>query len=102
MLRFLLRVAGFLSWVGAVALIIVDGTRSIAANELETLSLSALLGDRLAFLAARLGDDHPSLWHIISVFLTYLPSSLFFIAVGALALWLGQTPSSDDGLVNHF
>lgn len=98
MLRFLLRLVGFMSWVGALALIVIDGTRSIAAREMETLPLSALLGDRLALLAASVQDDYLLLWSVLSGILAHLPSSLFFIALGALALWLGRPPQPEYGL----
>jgi hypothetical protein len=98
MLRFALRVIGFVSWVGAVALLVIDGTRSIAANDLETLSLSALLGERSALLEASFGGDHPILWAVLSGIMAHLPSSLFFMLMGAGALWLGRRRTSDDGL----
>jgi hypothetical protein len=97
MLRFCLRVIGFVSWVGAGALIVIDGTRSIAAQEIETVSLSTLLGTKIAFIAAHMQDDHPFLWSALSGFLGHLPSSLFFVALGAMALWLGRRPANEFG-----
>lgn len=90
MLRFLLRALGFVILACAFAGLIVDGTRSVAANAVTVTplgeALAALLPTKFSALQAAAQRISPYLWDPILATLMLLPTWAVAGALGALVL----------------
>ena len=95
MIRLFVRFFGLVCLAAGVAILVIDGTRSIAASEIETLPLSALLGERVAGLQHTLEALHPIIWNPLAMLVLNWPSCLVLTATGALVLWSARRKSRD-------
>jgi hypothetical protein len=106
MLRFLLRVLGFLSVAAGFVVLVLDGARSIA----NSMLLPTPLSDTLAILLrGRYGliqpmverNLHPLLWDPVLVNLLRAPTALAALLLGFLLLRLGARPRPKIGIVTR-
>lgn len=101
MIRFLIRVLGYLALAGAFVSAAVDGTRSIASSALTLTSIGAAL-DRFApaaqgWLQGLLGRVQPALWDNGGAMLMRAPLTLALLCVGLLFVWLALEPEQPIG-----
>jgi hypothetical protein len=92
MLRILLRLVGYLMLAGAFVTLVIDGTRSIAANALLFLRIGEVL-DRFApaaqaMLKARLEPLAPALWDPVATHVLAAPLALALLGLGVLLVLL--------------
>jgi hypothetical protein len=101
MIRFLFRSFGFVLLAAAVAGLVVDGTRSIAAERVLLFSFADTAGwvspDKTASL--KLALDHLALppLRVIADALMTMPSSLVFSLLGLCLLYAGREPRPTIG-----
>ena len=89
-MRFLSSLA-LLTLAAGFAAVIVDGTRSIAGNELSLTPFADLIKSRLPGLEAAIGRNiHPLLWDPVTVSLLKLPAWVIFALAGLFLLWLAS------------
>lgn len=94
MLRGLLRFVGLLCLAGGFATLVVDGTRSIAGNDL----LFTRLGDTVAAVAPKKYEAiepvaekaHPMLWNSILARVFNIPTWTVFGVLGLVLIFLGR------------
>jgi hypothetical protein len=102
MIRFLVRLLGFLLVAAGFVGLVVDGTRSIANAALMFMPLGEVLfavfpkGFPLVEPAVT-RHIHPFLWNPILLNLFTMPASLLAFGLGALLLWLGRKPAEPIG-----
>lgn len=106
MLRFLLRVLGFLSVAAGFVVLVLDGARSIANSVLlltplsETLAI--LLRERYALIQPVTERNlHPLLWDPVLVNLLKTPTAFAALLLGFLLLKLGARPQPKIGIVTR-
>jgi hypothetical protein len=91
MLRFLFRALALLTFAAGFAAVIVDGTRSIAGNELNLTPLGVFLQGRIPALENIIGRNiHPFLWDPVTVNLLKMPIWAFLALLGMVFLWLAS------------
>ena len=104
-LRFLLRVLGLLSLAGAFAALIVDGTRSVAAERLVTMSLGRLVTvvapDGFVKFHALVETHAPMLWDPVLVTILLLPTWCVLGALGLILMALARPPRPKIGYVRR-
>jgi hypothetical protein len=106
MIRFTLRLVGLLLVAGGFVGLVVDGTRSIANNELSFAPLGQILyqifpGSFPMLEPAITRHLHPFLWDPIVLNLLLLPASIVAFVLGLLLLWLGQKPAEPVGYLTE-
>ena len=93
-MRVLLRLLGLLLLAGAFAAVIVDGTRSIAAGQIELLPLGEAVGrlspDALTHFRQAVQGRFPALWDPTLVRVLQLPIWAVLGALGLLLLIAGR------------
>ena len=104
MIRFLLRASGFVLMAAAFAALLVDGTRSIAAQRIVQFSL----GETVAWLGGVTGRafvDKAALWPapLAQAFagLLSVPSWLVLAALGFALLAAGRRPRAQVGFLSR-
>jgi MYXO-CTERM domain-containing protein len=94
MIRFLLRLTGFLLLAAGFVALVVDGTRSIASNSLRITSLAdsinQVMPGKLALAQSTLAGLHPSLWDPAMPWLISAPTGAVLSLIGLVLLWLGR------------
>ncbi|RFB75545.1 hypothetical protein [Methylovirgula sp. 4M-Z18] len=105
MLRFGLRLLGFLTLVSGFAALVVDGTRSIAGNALDLTPLGRTLmwmaPNRFPALEPALQHIHPILWDPVALTVLRIPTWIFLFCVGFLLLRLGRKPERKIGFTSR-
>jgi hypothetical protein len=106
MLRFLLRLLGYLSVAAGFVGLVLDGARTIANSTLlftplgDTLAI--LLRERYALIQPMVERNiHPLLWDPTLLTLMKAPTALVAFAIGFLLLWLGARPKPQIGIVTR-
>ncbi len=98
MIRFVVRLAGFILLAAGFAALVVDGTRSIAANGLLVTPSAVLLGSHQLgieqFLVQRV---HPLAWNPGLISLLRLPLALLLGIVGLGFVALARRPEKPVG-----
>ena len=102
MLRFVVRVLGFLAIAGGFVMLVVDGTRTLANGSLSFMALGEvgfrLLGERYLLLQPGIERHiHPLLWDPLVLHLTLMPASLVLLAIGLGLVMLGRKPPEPIG-----
>ncbi|TVR09329.1 MAG: hypothetical protein EA385_07310 [Salinarimonadaceae bacterium] len=95
MLRFVLRLAGFLLVAAAFVGLVADGVRTIANAQFTFTPLGQVLfrlfPDHFPVLEPAITRHvHPLLWDPVVLNLMLAPASVVGFALGALLLWLGR------------
>ena len=94
MLRFLIRVAGFLALAGAFVLAVEDGARSLANGALSWTPLGASLAwlapQKFKALSAMASGLSPKLWDPVLIHVLWLPTSAALLILGAVLAGLAS------------
>ncbi len=106
MVRFLLRMLGYLSVAAGFVVLVLDGARSIANSAVlftpfgQTLAL--LLRERYASLQPMVERNiHPLLWDPVLLGLMRAPAALVACLLGFLLLWAGTPPRPEVGVLTR-
>ncbi|MGQ3283156.1 PetM family of cytochrome b6f complex subunit 7 [Bosea sp. (in: a-proteobacteria)] len=106
MVRFLLRLAGYLLVAAGFVSLVIDGARSIANSglnytplDLALSTLAGLRGEALKPLVER--SLHPWLWDPVLVHLLQVPAALLAFLFGFLLLRLGAPREAAIGIVTR-
>jgi hypothetical protein len=101
MIRLLFRFLGILLLAAAFAALIIDGTKSIAANAIiytPTADTAAqVFPDKFKLLQPALEHIHPLLWNPGMTSLLRLPIWIIIAVFGMLCLLLGRKPRPKIG-----
>ena len=106
MVRFLLRLLGYLIVAAGFVSLVIDGARSIANSSVQytplSLALSMVFGERVnAWQPAIERSIHPLLWDPVMVNLLLAPAALIAFLLGFLLLKLGTPPDPQIGIVTR-
>jgi hypothetical protein len=106
MIRFTLRLVGFLLLAIGFVGLVVDGTRSIANGELTFAPLGQVLfqlfPDSFPMLEPAITRHlHPFLWDPVVLNFLLLPASVVGFVLGLLLFWLGQKPPEPVGYLTE-
>ncbi len=104
--RFLLRLFGYLLVAAGFVSVVIDGARSIANSAVQyttlNLALSTLLGARMDALQPAIERGiHPALWDPVMLNLLLAPAALVAVLVGFLLVRLGTPPEPGIGIVTR-
>lgn len=101
MIRFLLRAAAFLLLAAGFVALILDGARSIAANEpafLDAGALAAMIApQKFALLQPAAERLSPAIWDPVLVSALKGPAFLYLALIGLILLWLTRPPAPKIG-----
>lgn len=105
-MRFLLRLLGYLMVAAGFVAMIVDGARSIANSAIQFTPLgdvlASLLRDRYPMIQATIERQiHPLLWDPIMVQILRSPAALLALVLGFLLLSAGRRPEPRIGIVTR-
>lgn len=106
MVRFLLRLLGYLLVAAGFVSLVIDGARSIANSAVQytplNLALTTLLGARMDALQPLVErNTHPFLWDPVLLNLLMAPAALIAFLLGFLLLKLGTPPEPRIGTVTR-
>ncbi|KPF64604.1 hypothetical protein IP69_18175 [Bosea sp. AAP35] len=106
MVRFFLRLLGYLLVAAGFVSIVIDGARSIANSAVQytplNLALTTLSGMRIETLQPLIERDiHPLLWDPAMLTLLRAPAALVALLLGFLLLRLGAPPQPKIGIVTR-
>ncbi len=106
MVRFLLRLLGYLIVAAGFVSLVIDGARSIANSSVQytpsSLVLSTAFGERInAWQPVIERNLHPLLWDPVMVNLLLAPAALMAFLLGFLLLKLGTPPEPKIGIVTR-
>lgn len=106
MIRFFLRLSGFLLVAAGFVVLVIDGARSIANQKPMLASTGDLLqrvtGERFGQIQPAVEQGlHPLLWDPLLVNLLALPAFVAAIALGFLLLRLGRRPEPGIGFLTR-
>lgn len=106
MVRFLLRLLGYLLVASGFVALVIDGAGSIANSGLQFTPLhqamTALSGMRMEALQPLLERGlHPLLWDPVMLTLMRAPAALVALLLGFLLLKLGTPPEPKIGIVTR-
>jgi hypothetical protein len=106
MLRFLVRLIGYVLVAAGFVSLVIDGARSIANSTLEFTALgqsfAAVLHERYLLIQPMIERNlHPLLWDPIVLNLMRAPTALVALALGFLLLRLGAPPPAQIGIVTR-
>lgn len=106
MVRFLLRLLGYLIVAAGFVSLVIDGARSIANSAVQytplNLALSMLVGERVKALQPLIERGiHPLLWDPVMLYLMLAPAALVAFLLGFLLLRLGTPPEPKIGIVTR-
>ncbi len=92
MIRFIVRVIAVLLLAGGFATAVIDGTRSIAANNVQLTSVGDLFRTlqpaKYAQLQPMVERWNPRLWDPVAVKALAVPACIVLALVGLFLLWL--------------
>ena len=101
MLRFLLRLFGFIIAAAGFVGLVIDGTRSIANGAFSFTPFGEVayrtLGPRFAAIEPAVAGLHPILWDPMLLTLFSLPASIVAFILGFAMIWLGRKPDPGIG-----
>ena len=102
MIRFPFRILGYGALALAFAMLVIDGTATIAASGLRVMPLGQWAADyfpvRMAGLPQAVSQNlHPLLWDPVMLFIFNLPGWLALGALGIALLALGRKPEPAIG-----
>jgi hypothetical protein len=93
-MRFLVRFIGVLIFAAAFVMVVIDGTRTIAANQLSLSSLSEAVSilwpAAMGSIQTTLSSAHPALWYPAGQWLFAQPAFAVLGILGLLLLILGR------------
>jgi hypothetical protein len=106
MVRFLLRLIGYLSVAAGFVTLVIDGARSIANAGLRFTPvgevLSGVIQERYQFIQPAIERNiHPWLWDPALLTLLRAPVALAALLLGFALLWLGRRPDEVIGIVTR-
>lgn len=106
MVRFLLRLLGYVLVAAGFVALVIDGARSIANSAVQytplNLILTTLFGARMEGLQPLVERGiHPLLWDPVLLNLLRAPALLVAFVVGFLLLRLGAPPEPKIGIVTR-
>ena len=106
MVRFLLRLFGYLIVAAGFVSLVIDGARSIANSSVQytpsSVALSMMFGERInAWQPAIERNIHPLLWDPVMLNLLLAPAALIAFLLGFLLLKLGTAPDPQIGIVTR-
>lgn len=106
MVRFLLRLLGYLLVAAGFVSLVIDGARSIANSGLHytpvSLALTTLTGFRSETLQPLVERSLPAwLWDPVLINLLLAPAALVALLLGFLLLKLGAAPDPEIGIVTR-
>ncbi len=106
MVRFLLRLLGYLLVAAGFVALVIDGARSIANSAVQytplNLALTTLFGARMDTLQPTVERNiHPLLWDPVLLNLLLAPAALIAFLLGFLLLKLGTPPEPKIGIVTR-
>ena len=106
MVRFLLRLVGYLLVAAGFVTLVIDGARSIANSAVQftplKLALTMLFGARMDALQPSVERNiHPLLWDPVLLNLLLAPAALIAFLLGFLLLKLGTPPEPRIGIVTR-
>ena len=91
MLRFLARIAGFLVLAAGFAAMVIDGTRSIAAQAVVLTPFGDLFRAKLPVIQQAIVQNvHPLLWDPVATGLFRLPVWTVLAIGGGLLIWMAR------------
>ena len=94
MIAFLVRSLGVLLVAGGFAAVIVDGTRTIAANGLMLVSVGdfvqALAPKQFVIAQTALQHVQPDILQIVVLRLLTVPNFLFLSILGCMCFWIAR------------
>jgi ABC-type antimicrobial peptide transport system permease subunit len=93
MFRFLLRLAGLLSFAGAFAALVIDGTRSLAGGRVLLTPLADFLASRIGLIERSTLSLHPLLWDPITTTVLKLPIWCVLAVIGLALMQMGRSPA---------
>lgn len=106
MIRALLRFIAYIVIGGGFVLLVLDGARSIANQELSLTPFGELayraFGEKYLLLQPAIERHvHPLLWDPVVLNLTLLPACAVTLAIGFLLLALGRKPEPGIGTLTR-
>ncbi len=106
MIRFLLRLLGYVVIGGGFVLLVLDGARSIANQSFLPMPFGELayraLGEKYLLLQPAIERHvHPLLWDPVVLNLTLLPACAVALVIGFLLLALGRKPRPGIGTLTR-
>lgn len=106
MVRFLLRLVGYVLVAAGFVVLVIDGARSIANSALQLTALGATLASMLHeryqdIQPAIERNLHPLLWDPVVLNLLRMPAALAALLLGFLLLRLGARPEARIGIVTR-
>jgi len=106
MIRFLVRVIGLLLVAAGFVGVVVDGTRSIANQEIVFAPLGEILfqlfpGSFPMLEPAITRHVSPVLWDPVLLTILLWPASIVAFVLGAILLWLSQKPAEPVGYLTE-
>lgn len=106
MVRFLLRLLGYLCVAAGFVSLVIDGARSIANSAFQytplSLALTTLTGLRSETLQPLVERSlHPSLWDPVLVNLLQAPAALVALLLGFLLVRIGAAREPEIGVVTR-
>lgn len=104
--RFLLRLLGYLLVAAGFVALVIDGARSIANSAVQytplKLALTTMFGTRMDALQPAVERNiHPLLWDPVLLNLLLAPAALIAFLLGFLLLRLGAPPEPKIGIVTR-
>jgi hypothetical protein len=105
-MRFLLRLLGYLLIAAGFVAFVIDGAHSIANSTLQFTALGEVLAtvlrERYLLIQPMIERQiHPLLWDPVMLNVMLAPVALIALALGFLLLWLGATPEPRIGIVTR-
>jgi hypothetical protein len=104
--RFLLRLIGYLCVAAGFVALVIDGARSIANAGLRFTPLGevviALIQERYQLIQPAIERNiHPWLWDPLLLTVLRAPVAVVALLLGFALLWLGRRPQSVIGIVTR-
>jgi hypothetical protein len=106
MVRFLVRLIGYVLIAAGFVSLVLDGARSIANSALQVTALggtlASVLHERYQQIQPAIERNiHPLLWDPVVLHLLRAPTALVALVLGFLLLWLGARPEPGIGIVTR-
>jgi hypothetical protein len=106
MVRFLLRLTGYLAVAAGFVALVIDGARSIADSAVGFTPLGdvvqAVVQERFQLIQPAIERNiHPWLWDPLLLTLLKAPAAAAALLVGFALLWLGRRPPKVIGIVTR-
>ncbi|KRE00588.1 hypothetical protein ASE61_21420 [Bosea sp. Root670] len=106
MVRFLLRLIGYVFVAAGFVALVIDGARSIANAGLRFMPVSealiALVQERYQLIQPAIERNiHPWLWDPLLLTVLRAPAAVVALLLGFALLWLGRRPEAAIGIVTR-